>query len=130
MIIFVLLAGLFSCEHPPGATVRHRITIKNNTYEDVWYLMSYNYPDTSAPSNNEYLSLIRSKSAGYEDSKKKWDKVFAEDIQGDKLMIFIFDNEIVENYSWDQIRDNYMVLKRIEVSLQELKDNKYEINYP
>lgn len=130
ILIVAFLLIVTSCEAPPGAEIRYRITVENNTNHGVWYLVEYNYPDTSLPIVYDVERMIRPHNFIYHDSKKKWDKVFAEDIPGGKLMIFFIADSIKNNYSWEQIRDQYLILKRYDISYEELEAINYKVSYP
>ncbi len=109
-----------SCDKPPVDHV-YRIWLKDNSGEGFAFLVSYNYPDTIIP--NEYNKLIGvppNKRVPY-DSKEKWEEVF-EDLQTDTLSIFIFDGDTLANYDWENIRANYKVLKRYDISLENIND--------
>ncbi len=48
----------------------------------------------------------------------------------DTLMIYIFDANIIETEDWGKIVTEYMVLKRYDLSLQDLKNMNWTITYP
>ena len=61
-----------------------------------------------------------------------YSEVFFEEILVDdnKLIVFVFDADVIENYSWETIVENYMILKRYELSLEDLKNRHWIIEYP
>jgi hypothetical protein len=63
------------------------------------------------------------------DSKKDWDKVFAEDLPSDTLSIFIF-TDVVTPDNWNIVQDNYEVAKRYDLSFQDLERLKWTVVYP
>ena len=46
------------------------------------------------------------------------------------MSVFIFDSEILENIEWKEIRDNYMILKRYDLSLEDLQKLDFTLYYP
>lgn len=46
------------------------------------------------------------------------------------LTIFLFDKSIVDNVSWDEIREDYLVAKRYEYTLKQLDSLNWKIIYP
>ena len=57
----------------------------------------------------------------------KLDEEFAfymEQFPSDTVHVFFFDPEVVDNNGWNQIRENYMVLKRYDLSHKELSSTK------
>jgi hypothetical protein len=65
------------------------------------------------------------------DSKKKWDKVINDDIPGKKLQVFVFSVvKTTPQWNWDSVITKYQVLKRYELTADELKAMNNIINYP
>ena len=56
-------------------------------------------------------------------------KNFFEWLPNDTLSVYIFHSDSLEYYSWDEIRDKYMILKRYDISLDDWKRMDYEIVY-
>ena len=48
----------------------------------------------------------------------------------DTLMIFIFDEATLKTVPWDTIRKNYMILKRYDLSLEDLVKMDWRVTYP
>jgi len=59
---------------------------------------------------------------------KKWSSVFR--FYGGSYNFFVLDAEVVEKYSWDSIRDNYVILKRYDFTEQDMIANDWTIVYP
>jgi hypothetical protein len=87
------------------------------------------YPD-SLPLTNEYIMYDISKviSPG-EESQLSWERFFQE-LPKDTLSVFIFHTDTLNKYSWEEVRDGYMILKRYDLSLEDLKQCNFTITYP
>jgi hypothetical protein len=48
----------------------------------------------------------------------------------DTLRVFIFEGDIVTNYSWEEIVDKHLVLQRYDLSLPDLQQLNWQISYP
>ena len=48
----------------------------------------------------------------------------------DTLSIYFFDADTLETYSWIQVKKENKVLKRFDLSVQDLKDKNWKIHYP
>ncbi len=118
---------LKACEFP-GDT-QHYFTINNNTNHVISYYISETYPDTSIIETQPILKLVQPNSSRKESSWGTWNERF-EQINEGKISIFIFHSDTLNKYSWDKIRSEYMVLKRFDLSLEDLKQNNFTINYP
>lgn len=47
-----------------------------------------------------------------------------------KILIYVFDAQILETTPWDSVQLNNMYLKRYDLSLQDLKNSDFIITYP
>lgn len=65
----------------------------------------------------------------YFDSKTKWEDII-KDLPMDTLSVFFIDGTIFQNEKWDTIRDNYLILKRCDFSLEDLQKSNFIITYP
>ena len=100
-------------------------TIKNNSNTDIYYLPSFSYPDTLLK-QSEYPP------AGYKILKHSEEEIPATPLfdMNKTLIIFIFDADTIENVPWDTIVKNYYILKRYEVTEQDLENLNWTITYP
>ena len=87
------------------------------------------YPD-SLPETNAYIMYDINEviSPGME-SHYKWEKVF-QSFPKDTLSVFIFHTDTLNKYTWEEVRDGYMILKRYDLSLYDLEKNHFTITYP
>ena len=49
---------------------------------------------------------------------------------GDSLFVYIFDAELIENTPWEVIAKDYLVLKRYDLTLEDLQRLNWKITYP
>ena len=56
-----------------------------------------------------------------------WERVYEEQ---DTLAFYVFDAEVLETTPWDTVKANYMILKRYDLSLQDLESMNWTITYP
>lgn len=113
----------------------YEINLVNNAEHSIGYYFGTGgrygtfFPD-SLPESNEYIMYDISKvlRPGYE-SSLKWRDFFKE-LPYDTLSVFIFHTDTLNKYSWAEVRDSYMILKRYDLSLDDLKQNDFTITYP
>ena len=87
------------------------------------------YPD-SLPRTNDYIVYDISKVLRPgEESHLSWESVFQE-LPKDTLSVFIFHTDTLNKYSWDEIRNGYKILKRYNLSYDDLKRMNWTITYP
>ena len=89
------------------------------------------YPDTLLPNNNTYVynKNIKPKQHLQYDSWIKWDMTF-KSLPKDTLSIFIFSSDTLNKYSWEEVRRDYKILKRYDLSIQDLELLDYKVYYP
>jgi len=111
-----------------------RLKIKNNSQENIYYDFSYDYPDTSIdhyyPRNDPNVYLVKSNSEKKYTSRAKWEAVFGSEIPSDTLLLFIFDSYVLETIPWDTVRKKYLILKRYDLSYDDLERMNWTITYP
>lgn len=111
----------------------NRMMIINNSSHTIYFYDSFAYPDTTlrsednpinSPETNSVLAgatlTNRIKQGGWEGEFK----------YHDTLMIFIFDETTLKTIPWDTIRKNYMILKRYDLSLEDLVKLDWIVTYP
>lgn len=133
VVIFLMLyAG--RCKKPVLGEMFHAITVYNNTSDTVYpYLASVNasiqYPDTALPVDKPALSRVLPNNTFNFYSREEWEKVI-DKLQADTLSIFILDDEVYRDSSWQVVRDKYLVLKRYDLSVSDLKAMDWRVHYP
>jgi hypothetical protein len=126
-IVFILVfIGLIcsQCGHPL-VDYEYSIKFTNNSTKTINVYESYKYPDTVIDTKKPWLRTLIPGQFFHFSSKNKW-----EDVLKDKpLIVFVFDKDTIDKYSWDSIRINYKILKRYVISIKDLEQLGYEIKY-
>ncbi len=101
--------------------------IHNNTNDTIFVCAGYNYPDTTLSSKKPSLLMVypNTRNGGL-DSETHW----ADKVDNDTLSIFVFNKDTVDAYDWAQIRDDYKIIKRYDLSISELDEMSWTIKYP
>ncbi|MDO4880740.1 MAG: hypothetical protein Q3983_05620 [Capnocytophaga sp.] len=87
------------------------------------------YPDTLLPLGSNRLREIKINETLYETSMVQWNNIL-KNLPKDTLSIFIFNTDTLNKYSWEEIRRNYKILKRYDLSIQDLENLDYKVYYP
>jgi len=121
----------FSCLMPMD--IRYALYIKNGSNHPVAFYVAadreHMYPDTTLECNNPGMRTIepgRSVSWGMSQS---FDKFF-KNLPTDTLSIYLFHPDTLARYDWNVIRNDYKVLKRYDLSLDDLKNTDFNVTYP
>ena len=87
------------------------------------------YPDTTLPASVPSLDKIEPMKHTNLTSGFEWEKVI-KDMPLDTLSIYVFDEDTLNTYSWNQIKEGYKVLKRYDLSIDDLKRMNWNVAYP
>lgn len=114
------------------------ITFKNATTHTLYVVSSYQYPDTSTfvgipnpvldPSSTQVLPNESNKQVLW--GRDCIELAFKDLIPSDTLMIYVFDAKVLQENTWETVKANYLVLKRYDLSLSDLKGMNWKITYP
>lgn len=136
-IIFLLMFILLFCMGCPDQSDMPDsvITIQNNSSGDVLHFLEYRAPmDTALPVNtifpsSENISITIINANSERDYKDSYIQGF-KDNPGKVLMIYLFSHDTIEHVTWDRVVDEYMVLRRYDLTLQDLERRNWAIEYP
>ena len=114
------------------------ITFKNATADTLYVVSSSQYPDTSTFSGipNPVLDPNFTKVLPNESNTQVlWRRdcielAFKDLIPSDTMMIYVFDAKVLEGNTWETVKSNYLVLKRYDLSLDDLNRMNWTITYP
>lgn len=134
--LFLGVAILQQCENP-FAEKKYPIHLMNDSNHSIGTYLTLGgkhgsyYPDTVLPESSEYIiSDIESNRTYYYDSGIKWEEIFSYDLPNDTMSIFIFHTDTLSKYAWGTIRNEYKILKRYDLSLEDLHALEFTVPYP
>jgi hypothetical protein len=109
-----------------------KMKITNNSNSTIYFYDSFSYPDTTLRIEYNPVKIPETNSVlpGATRSNRIrccWESKFE---FRDTLMIFIFDETTLKTVPWDTIRKNYMILKRYDLSLEDLVRMDWRVTYP
>ncbi len=118
--IVLLAAALTACPDDESEYIRLRNHSELNivAYIGGEDLGEPTYPDTLLPSKNLTRPVSTISPVQY---------YFKKDIKNSKVCVFFLDQDTITKYGWDKVRDNYMILKRLDVNEKYLRQE--DINW-
>ncbi len=124
-LLYILSIILLSigCEKPVDKV--YSIRIENKSNDTIRFYASYAYPDTSIVSEKPRLDMAYPNDYSHIDSKKKWEDVLPNNI----ISIFILGKDTVDTYNWEKIRSDYNILKRYDLSIEQLESMNWTVIY-
>lgn len=87
------------------------------------------YPDTAISKLKPAFFYVAPHVRNYIGNGGKWENVFPE-LPKDTLSIYIFNADTLNVYDWSKIKEGYKILKRYDLSLNDLKKLNWTIYYP
>lgn len=127
-LVFVPLLLLTAC-YPFLDKYVFFLRVQNNSGTNCAALYSDQYPDTTITADSTKLYGMGLSSYAQFDNNEKWEKVIARTSK-DTISFFIFSWDTIHKYGWQNVRDNYRVLKRYDVDAAYLKAHDWTITYP
>ncbi len=118
-----------TCKKNPFVEKVYSIKVVNQSTQWINFFQSNIFPDTSLPANKPYYGAGRPNNSSYLDSRLDWPDVFST-LPVDTLSIFILSNDTINKYDWYTVRNGYMILKRYDLSLGDLKQLNWTISFP
>ncbi len=135
ILIFAFVLIAVSCGKDNFNGYDNRLHILNNSNISIYFAPFDSYPDTSLYGRGVVptSSAITYKVSAHTTEKLSvnccWEDIIS-DLPCDTLMLFIFDAKVLETTPWDTVKAKYLVLKRYDLSLQDLEDMNWTITYP
>lgn len=109
------------------------INIVNNSDGDIYYSLSFRYPDTITlypnPTSDSYTYRIEKNSEKKDFSRSCYEgeiKINPEE----KIMYYIYSANTLETVPWDTVVKYYMILERYDLSVENLKSMNWTVTYP
>jgi hypothetical protein len=131
LILLSLTISFYEC-----GDVYYPVTLRNNSDHSIGCYFSLGgkygtyYPDTILPASNQYVIQEIKPGDRYKlYSDFKWEEVYS-NLPKDTMSVYIFHTDTLNKYSWEEVRNNNKILKRYDLSLDDLKQNNMTITYP
>jgi hypothetical protein len=122
-IIFIFMNS--SCHDPHDS----KFLIRNTSDSSVYFAFSYSYPDTSLSRINSvphYNGNMWQKLLAHEG---KYETTGVFDLNP-TTFVFIFDAHTIETTPWDTIVKHYNILKRYQLTKDDMEKLDWVITYP
>ena len=111
------------------------IVVKNNANDTVRFVLQNNYPDTVLINSREYPHLAEG-TAVHPYSKSRfwafsgWEWTLGNERKVDGLVCIVYSLDTLRKYPFEQIQEDYNILKRYILSIEDLKSINWTIEYP
>lgn len=132
LLLFFIVTRAMTCYKKNTLDCHSNFEIRNNSSGSIYFGLGYDsslllldYPPVVSPENYKCLAF----------STKE--KSFGRCLEGDisytptkKLYFFIFDAAVLESTPWQTVKQNYMLLKRYDLTETQLDSANWVIDYP
>lgn len=112
------------------------IYIQNDSNKDLFVSVADGihsidpYPDTLLPYSRPYFKEIRPDERIKWESHGKWEDLIINQLPADTLSIYLFDSDTVNTCGWVEVAKDYKVLKRYDLSVDDLIKTNWTVTYP
>lgn len=138
IILFLcVIIIVVSCESTNTSKCHKIITVVNKTNKTIYVERSEEYPSFDSyknypdPLNNSFTTRV----IANESSQKVfptygncYESIYA-NINSGVIMFYVFDGPTLEIQGWDYIKTNNLVLKRYDLTVQDLENMNWTITY-
>lgn len=128
-LAIILLA--ISCDKDKSYTIK----VENNSLKGIQVTAGspgygmFSYPDTTLPIKKPSLTYIEANDYNYLINRFKWEEEIPKLLK-DTLSIYFFNADTINAYGWDKIQSNYKVMRRYDLSVQDLQKTNWIVTYP
>jgi len=139
-IIVISLCGISifctACKvYTPQSMTDERLHIINHSDRSIYAYFCLNDPDTSIVNNiNEPVDfpVKQGKDQSFPrciilNKSGSWDSFFKEKNETYRIHIFVFDANVIDNVSWKEVKKEYLILKRFDLSYKDLQQHKWDV---
>ena len=89
------------------------------------------YPDTTLPASSRYVIFGDPRfNVFYWDIREPLADFFKKNLLVDTMSVYIFHPDTLAKYSWDEVRNDYMILRRYDLSLKNVEQHNFTVIYP
>ena len=112
------------------------IYVRNDSKRDIYVVSADGlasvdpYPDTLLPNSQPHLDLIKPNTHIKLVSSRKWEDRINNLIPSDTLSIYLFDADTVNICGWEEVAKDYKILKRYDLSVDDLVRMNWTVTYP
>ena len=114
------------------------IKVNNKSSSTIYFEGDVNYPDSNLITNHGYSSVIDDSGSNKLSPQESGliylvgcgeDQYNSNNINR-KIMVFIYDANVVENTPWKEVVSNNLYIKRYDLNYSDLESMGWEVNYP
>ncbi|MGG7035114.1 MAG: hypothetical protein ACI7YS_07970 [Flavobacterium sp.] len=132
-VLSVMVLCSNSCEKPPFVEKFYGVMVTNNSSAEIRVLLAdehaaKQYPDTTLPASKPALQKAPVGKSCYFDYRTPMEENIKK-LPADTLSVYFIDNAIYENEPWDSVRIHYKILKRLDLSIEDLRNMNWTIIY-
>lgn len=126
----MISSGFWGCPMDRWYSIR----ITNNSSKDIMVLPGYakyganEYPDTTLPVKKPSLLFVAKQDYNFLDASFEWENII-NTLPSDTLTIFYFEADSINTLTWENIRTQYIILKRDDLSISDLEQRNWTLTF-
>jgi len=111
------------------------IKLENNSHGIIHVDFQYNYPDTiildrALVDHIDTIGPNKSIKVPTASKNRRWANHINDSNPQNVLMVFVYSLDTLKKYSWEEIQDDYKVLKRYDLTVNQIKQMDWTVTYP
>ena len=132
ILFFTALLAISCLKH---LDVRYPLLVRNNSQHNIGLYFALGgvkgiyYPDTIPPISNDGVRNPITFNRYSFHSSTTWEHNYSK-LPQDTMSVFVFHSDTLATYSWEEVREEYKVLIRYDLSLDDLERLDFELSYP
>lgn len=133
LFICFLIFFFGTCKKVPLVDNGVSIEIRNNSKDEIYFYipsLNHQYPDTTLPITRPNLKSILPKDFFITFLKSPDSRNYFDHLASDTLSVYFFSKSTYEQEDWGNVVQQYLILKRCDVSEAKLESNEYTVTYP
>ena len=128
IFLVIIFFSVIACRNDTDC--HYNIYVNNRSDRAIYFDFSPLYPDTlfyDNPTSSGDMFKLNPHQTSNDGHKSCVEGYF---YRVPKIIYFIYDAQLLETTPWDSVAKKYMILKRYELSLEDLKRTNWTISYP
>jgi len=137
LLLLVLLVALTQCKKFPMDRL-YSLYVKNHSDYSIIYVLRMNQETSTVydtilgnnpPSIDHVTTILSGQNKALLQGSVKISSYF-DNVPSDTISIYLFHIDTLKNNTWADVRDGYKILKRYDLSLEDLEYLDYKLSYP
>ncbi len=129
-LLLLITSSFSSCE---TGHLDDRLTTINNSQHSIFSIIQFNFPDTALLGNGGCIGCfveIAPNASEYHLNGVNWERDIKRRNKLNTLTVFIVHSDTLRKYPFEQLQADYNILRRYDLTVDQLKSMDWKVRYP